>query len=623
MRFQDAEEEQDFLQMQWQGDKNIIRLFALTVVAHSGYLLIPYYVGFTGTRALSSILLLWGIYIPLPILIVISAFGDPFKRGRRKVRALWYFSITVLSIMVAFGVLLRTIFCYYGVDPPDSCSVESRPVSSANYSIIYLLLGPFLILNVMNNRRSYELPAIVLVIAMTVWVIIITPNKNFLTYFGLLFIVGAQAMALLVSRSREKTQRSRFVSDTRNVKLSEDLRQEVQQKTAAQIKAQDEENKRTQFTNMLFHEMRVPLNTVILSMNDIESDDTFRHTLSKDMLDNFDRIDHGLNAIITVLNDSLDFRKMSEGKLQITEEPFDYKEMITEVVHSMESNWRAKNITFQLDYDPRLEEIPNKLLGDRNRLRQVVANYLSNAVKFTPQNGKVTLQTLLEELEGGAAVVYTHVQDTGIGIKKEDQGKLFKPFVQLNPEKTQGGKGSGLGLSICASIIKSMGGQYGLISDYGKGSIFWYRVRLKLSQEPLKGKPLSIVTSAPLAPLSILVTDDDQATRRIMRRILERLNNTVDEASDGIECLEKVAEKGEFDVIFIDNLMPRLNGMETIRLLRSKNYKGYIVSVTGSGDATVTKELLLAGANRIMLKPASKELIQEVLSEVPTEAKPP
>jgi len=373
----------------------------------------------------------------------------------------------------------------------------------------------------------------------------------------------------------------------------------------------------------LFHEMRVPLNSVILSMNDIESDDTFKHSLSKDMLDNFERIDTGLNNIITILNDSLDFRKMSEGKLQITNNPFLYRDMIDDVVHSMESNWKSKNIRFVLDYDTRIDDIPKKLLGDRNRLRQVVANYLSNAVKFTPVNGQVTLQVLMEGNEDGVVTIYTHVQDTGIGIKKEDQAKLFKPFVQINPEKNQGGKGSGLGLSICANIIKSMGGEYGLISDYGQGSIFWYRIKLKISDEDVKTQKVVVVKpdeTVPSKRLNILITDDDNATRKIMRRLLEKIGNTVDEAEDGIYCLEmvdKMSQEGkEYDVIFIDNLMPRMNGMETIRILRKRKYTGPIISLTGSGDASVTQDLLSAGANRVMLKPATLKMIKDVLQEI-------
>ena len=232
---------------------------------------------------------------------------------------------------------------------------------------------------------------------------------------------------------------------------------------------------------MLFHEMRVPLNTVILSMNDFENEDI---QMSPSTKENVERINNGLNTIINIINDSLDFRKMSEGKMRIVESPFEYHQMIREVVHTMESGWKSKGVNFTLDLDSKIENIATKQLGDSNRLRQVIANFLSNAVKFTPNNGKITLRTVLEEMTKDYIWVYTHISDSGVGIRKEDQSKLFKPFVQIDPEKLQGGKGSGLGLSIVANIINSMNGTYGLQSEYGKGSTFWFRVKLGLTDIP-------------------------------------------------------------------------------------------------------------------------------------------
>ena len=522
--------------------------------------------------------------------------------------------------MIAFFTLLKTFLCYYGIEAPQACSAEARPISDANYSIIYLLLGPFLILNVMNNRLKYQIPAIIIIIGMLILaLILVTPKKTVLTYFGLLFIVGAQIMAVLVYRSRERSQRYRFIVNAKNLRLTDELRHEIQAKTAAQMKALDEENKRTQFTNILFHEMRVPLNSVILSMNDIESDDSFKKTLNPDMLENFDRIDSGLNAIITVLNDSLDLRKMNEGKLQITNEPFNYYTTLKEVMHSMESGWKSKDIDFHFEWDDNLN-IPYLLLGDKNRLRQVVANYVSNAIKFTPPGGVITLKVIMETRDDEKVTIYTQVEDTGIGIRKEDQKKLFKPFVQIDAAKLQGGKGSGLGLSIVASIIQSMNGQFGIISEYGSGSIFWFRVTLKISDQQTNVQQMIEYESSkkpqPVRPLHILVTDDDTATRKIMRRLLTRMGHTVDEAEDGIECLEKFQSGEVYDVMFIDNLMPRMNGLDAIRILRSRGYTAPIVSVTGSGDEKSRQELMDVGATRVMLKPATAPMISNVLSDL-------
>lgn len=617
MKFHDAAEESRYRLKQWEDDKMIIRMFSLTILANTIYLLLVFYVlPVSNVNTLSQTLLTWIVYVPISILVVMLAFVGPYRK--KWISVVWYVSITVASIMVAFGVLLRTFLCFYQLDPPVSCESQNRPISSANYSIIYVLLGPFLILNIMNNRLSYQIPAILLIMVMVIWaILIVTPNKNIVTYFGILFILGAQLMAILVSKSREKTQRARYLADVANQRLNNNLSVEVKQKTEAQEKAKEEEDRRTQFTSMLFHEMRVPLNSVILSMNDLQSDDTVTNALSSDARETLRNMDSGLTSIVTILNDSLDFRKMNEGKYTIVEKPFVYHTMVSEVIRSM----GIKNVTLKMDLDPRIDEIPFKLLGDVQRLGQVIKNYLSNAVKFTPAGGTITVKTMIEEKNDNRVEIYTHVQDTGIGIKKENQGKLFKPFVQIDPEKTQGGKGTGLGLSIVASIINGMGGTYGLMSEYGEGSIFWFRVPLKITNIPKEATDIPAETKQDVqVSFRILVTDDEPLTRKTMRRLLDRLGHTTEEAVDGVDCLEKseqaLKDKRPFDVIFIDNIMPRMNGLETIKILKQRKYPAIIISLTGSGNGGVTVDLVKAGADRVIIKPASFPTIKDTLYDI-------
>ena len=617
MKFNDSVQEGRYNLTQWEADKRIIRFFSWTILANTVFLILVYY-AFTKAITLSQQLLIWALYVPVSILVVVLAIVGPFSK--QWILVLWYILITIASIMVAFGVLLRTFFCFYGIDPAYSCVAENRPISSANYSIIYLLLGPFLILNVMNNRVSYQIPAIVFIVALVIWgVLAVAPNKSLLTYFGLLFILGAQVMAIAIARSRERTQRARYMADVNNQRLSNSLLVEVAEKTEAQEKAKEEENRRTQFTTMLFHEMRVPLNSIILSINDLQSDPEVIKTLGADARETLKNISDGQNAIVTILNDSLDFRKMNEGKFPIVEKPFVYHTMVREVVRSMQTNWTQKGIGFVWDLDPKIDEIPYKLLGDAQRLGQVIKNYLSNAAKFTPEHGTITLKTLMEEEGNDEVSIYTHVQDTGIGIKKENQGKLFKPFVQIDPQTTQGGKGSGMGLSIVASIINTMGGTYGLMSE--EGSIFWFKVTLKITSI-LKGsleKPEDAPPETQIS-LKILVTDDEPNTRKVMRRLLDRLGHTTVEAVDGVDCLEKteqaLTDNKPFDAIFIDNLMPRMNGLEAIKILRERRYPAAIISLTGSGNGGMLEELTKAGADKVIIKPASLVLLKDTIYEI-------
>lgn len=619
MRFRDPIQEREFLAEDWNSNRYIIPIFAVLILLHTIYLIV---ITFTITAVVTQyvLILLFGMVVPVTITIIILVFVRPFRR--RWTTIAWYTAITIASIMVTFFISSRTLLCHYGFEPPDSCVVQNRPVLNSSYASIYILLGPLLVLTIFNNRLSYQIPAILLALLLYIWVSVVTTDPNntqqvVLMYTGFGFVIGAQGMALLVSRSRQQSQRERYLSDIR--------------RNQAEAKARDEEKKRTQFTNMLFHEIRIPLNNVILSLNDIETDEDFQRIVPAHIQESLERISVGLHDMIVIINDSLDFRKMSEGKLQIVSMPFDYHKTVRDVVRSMNSHWRNKNIRFSLELDPAIDALPYLLSGDPARLRQVLANYLSNAAKFTPSNGAITLKTAIQSARQPERTVvyeiYTHVKDTGIGIKPEDQAKLFKPFVQIDPEQNQQGKGSGLGLSICAGIINSMKGEYGVTSELGNGSTFWFTVPLPLTDVPKSADTDSNGNASQVdssdqrqKTLKILVTDDDQATRRIMRKLMEKMNHNVDEAENGQQCvqmvLESIRQQRPYDVIFIDNMMPIMSGNEAIRVLQENSVKIPIVVLTGSSDTHEIKELEQSGAFKVLVKPATLRILQDVLKDI-------
>jgi signal transduction histidine kinase/ActR/RegA family two-component response regulator len=624
MRFKNPLDEQRFLDRLWVENRTVIRLFSIVCILHTGFIIIVSYDSSTYFTA-TSYLFIYGVYVPIPIAITLFSFDRPLQK--RWKRTIWYTLLTILSIMFAFGISFRTLLCQTGVENPAACTESSRPVASSNFVIIYFVLGPFLILNIMRNSILYEIPAILIILTLLTFLVLkYSPTINLLTYLTLLFVIGAQLMGILVARNREKVERATFIADAKNILLQQDLQNQINAKTEAQEKARKEEELRNQVTSMVFHDVRVPLNSVVLSVDDLESDETWKQGLSPEAKDNIHRINMGLTNIVNILNESLDMRKIAEGKMQLTFTPFVYHEMILDISTAMESGSKSKNIAYKLNLDKRIDSIPYRVLGDEQKLGQVVANYLSNAFKFTPQGGRVTLSTHLEGLNEQFADIYTEVSDTGVGIKEEDQAKLFQPYVQIDPGKLQGGKGSGLGLHICATIIRSMKGEYGLKSKYGAGSTFWFRVHLPLTDVP-KYTDISSETgpgtSAPERTFKILVTDDDESNRKIVRKLLERWKNTVDEAVDGVDCTEKV-EKGEmnrtpYDIIFIDNQMPRMDGIEAIRLIREKHYdyEPYIIVLSGSAETSFHQSLRDAGANQILVKPAKKDMIEMALRSVP------
>ena len=617
--FTDATAEREYLERQWEDGKQIIRTLAFIILAHTIFLIVVNLLA--GTPSAATYAFLFAVQVPFSLMVVIGSYMKPFSYEYSSWRQhVWFFVISVVSVMVAATTNLRSLLCDYGLE--TKCSAAERPVGSNEFRVVYIVLGPFLILNTMINDLRYQIPAIMVDIVLSVWAVVMRSNPP-MVYPNIVFIVGCQIIAIGMYVLRQRVGRARFLAELDNQKLSRTLQEEVREKTEAQQKAREEESKRNLFTNMVFHDMRVPLNSVVLSINDLEADENFHSGEHDDVLENLARINTGLQSVITILDDTLDFRRLVEGRITIATIPFNYIALINEVIVSMESGWKAKNVTFETSVGNAIGDLDLKLIGDPGRLRQVIANYLSNAIKFTKQGGSITLTTT-GKFAGSLVTLYVSVTDTGIGIREEDLGKLFKPFSQINPAESQGGKGSGLGLSICSSIISSMGGKVGVSSKVGVGSTFWFEVPLLLSDIPISENIPSQPTIAakpkpPGAVLKILVTDDDRATRSIMRKLISRLGHRVEEAVDGIDCIEKIAtaaaSQDPYDFIFLDNYMPRMDGLDVIKRVRTDGNKSFIISVTGSGDEESKNRLLAAGANLVMLKPVTLSIIKQTLDK--------
>lgn len=330
-----------------------------------------------------------------------------------------------------------------------------------------------------------------------------------------------------------------------------------------------EEAEQANQSKMLFlanmsHEIRTPMNA-ICGMAEL----TLREKdLSKEVKENTESIRTAGRVLISIVNDILDYSKMESGKMEIIPVTYSFKDMVEDTVNLMSVRLEDKEIDLRADIQ---EDLPNFLIGDEVRIRQVLFNLLSNAIKYT-EKGYVILD-ITGKADCGFVDLTITVTDSGIGIKKDDIPKLFTSFQQFDTHKSNNREGTGLGLAICKQIVSIMGGDISVESSYGVGSKFTVHLSQKISDDnnmtvmESKSKEKEEIVKAPEA--RVLVVDDNAVNLKVAQGLIRTFDIHVDVCQSGRECLDILKENKTYDIIFIDHMMPELDGIDTLNLIRA------------------------------------------------------
>lgn len=543
----------------------------------------------------------YGFLGPLSIIVCIGSF---LKRTQRTF--LWDIFLMINSVAWVLVTLIQAHLCMEKITLEPGCNGDNLSIR-ANQGL-YITFGPFIHLYTHSTRKAiYGVLLFLIDLYLGVLVFVGDPSQFSLYVLIVVFQLFMFVFAIALDNHRYASY-----------KLRVGLKKEMIEKERA-------EEKKRQLTGYVFHEIRVPLNTMIQSVNLLEQGNP--QQLDSGLID---VLNTGLRSIETLLNDVLDFQKIAEGFFQLNPQPCDIHQSILTVVHVMSAAANAKGVAVSTKLDM---NVPRCIILDDFRFRQIVANLVSNAIKFTPECKQITVETaLVSPLESDSVEIYIGVIDEGIGISAENIKKLFKPWVQIDAQRNQGGKGSGLGLAICANIVTAIGGTYGIESVEGSGSTFWFRFAAKVANPPppsptvtrtsfMKDSPAATLpaTSPANAQLRVLIVDDDAISRTLMARIVTSLGHEVSTASDGQEVVDIFAAldvPGEvpYDAMFIDNYMPRMNGSDAIRWLRDHGWTDLIIFCTsGVSLSEEEQEIYKAGANRVLRKPVGLSVIRESL----------
>ncbi len=374
------------------------------------------------------------------------------------------------------------------------------------------------------------------------------------------------------------------------------------------------------FLSNMSHEIRTPINA-ILGMNEMIQ----RESDNPEIVSYSNNIKSAGNSLLTIINDILDFSKIESGKMDIIPVDYDLVSVLNDLVNMIKPRAEAKSLKLIMDIDP---ETPTALFGDEVRIKQIMINLLTNAVKYT-EKGSVTLKVTFdrETKTSQNIILRVSITDTGIGIKKEEIDKLFEKFVRIDEKRNRNIEGTGLGMSITSNLLTMMGGKLDVESEYGKGSTFSFELNQTVRKWTLIGdynKEFSKFTTkekyvpkfkAPNA--HVIIIDDNAINITVFKGLLKKTGINIDSAENGKAGIQLCIEN-KYDIIFLDHMMPGMDGIETLNQLKekypdNKNNATPVVCLTANAISGAREKYVEAGFTDYLSKPMDPHRLEELI----------
>ena len=399
-----------------------------------------------------------------------------------------------------------------------------------------------------------------------------------------------------------------------------DLKESKEKFKEMALAAESASKAKSQFLSNMSHEIRTPINAV-LGMNEM----ILREATDKNILEYAENIRTAGNTLLGLVNDILDFSKIEAGKMEIIPVEYAFSSLLNDLVNMIQSRAAKKGLEFHINA---AKDLPSELFGDEIRIKQIVTNILTNAVKYT-EHGSVTLTVNGTKLAEDKIKIFFSVKDTGIGIKQEDISKLFSAFERIEEKRNRAVEGTGLGMNITQRLLNMMGSSLNVSSVYGEGSEFSFEIEQKiLNDHPLGDFEESFRHSVSqhkkyqekfvASKAKILVVDDTVMNLTVVKGLLKQTKVQIETADSGYECLNLVT-KNHYDIIFLDHRMPGIDGIETLQRMKdlpnNLNQDTPVISLTANAISGARKQYIDAGFQDYLTTPIDSTKLEQMMIE--------